>query len=454
MAKREINMLEGSIWDKVLKFAIPLAMTSILQQLFNATDVAVVGQYVGKHALAAVGANGIVINLMLNLIIGFSIGTNVVCATLIGRREHERLHKAVHTALVFAVCSGLVLAVIGVGFGRDILMFIDTPPEILDSAELYLQILMGGVPLMLIYNFGSTILRSKGDTRRPLYAMMMSGVINVLLNLFFVIELGMGVEGVAIATVMATVCSASLIVYWLTHDEGPMQLRFKDLGIDKNVLKHTAQIGLPAGLQGMMFSLSNVIIQVALNNLGAEYVAATAISLNYEFAAFFILSSFAQAATTFVGQNYGARNIQRCKKVMHWCLGMNFLVTGAISLGMSVFAPQLAAVFTSDPQVIELAAIRIRYIITFEVLNVLIETCSAGMRGLNHSLYPAVACFVGVCVFRVIYVYTYFASFPTYENLMVIYPVSWVVTIFLIVGAYVKIVKKLEQRFAANKLAM
>lgn len=445
VAKLEINMLEGSIWDKVLKFAIPLAMTSIMQQLFNAADVAIVGQFVGKEALAAVGANGIVINLMLNLMVGLSIGANVVCANFLGAGSYLRLTRAVHTSMLIAFLCGIFLAVFGVSFGRDILILIDTPPEILDAAELYLQILMGGVPTLLLYNFGSALLRSKGDTRRPLYAMLASGCINVSMNLFFVLALQMGVEGVAIATVIATTCSACLILYWLHREDGPMRLQPGRLAIDGNVLKHIAKIGLPAGLQGMVFSFSNIIIQIAINNLGAEYIAASAIALNFEFAAFFILSSFSQAATTFVGQNFGAKNIPRCRQIMRWCVGMNFFITGIICLLISILAPYLAAIYTADGAVIEYAVLRIRYILTFEFLNVVIETCSGGMRGVGHSLYPVAACFLGVCVFRVIYIYTIFAADPAFSTLMAVYPISWIFTIFLIIGAYFHVFNKLER---------
>lgn len=447
MAKMEINMLEGSIWDKVLKFAVPLAFTSILQQLFNAADVAVVGQFVGKEALAAVGANGIVLNLMLNLMVGLAIGSNVVCANLLGGRSYLRLKKAVHTSLVLAFCCGIFLAILGVTFGREILTLIETPPEILDLAELYFRILMGGVPLLLLYNFGSAILRSRGDTRHPLYAMIVSGCINVCLNLFFVLVLGMNVEGVAIATVIATFFSASLIIYWLHNLPGPMQLQFRKLAIDTNVLKHIAQIGIPAGLQGMVFSFSNIIIQIAINNLGAEYIAASAISLNYEFAAFFILSAFSQAATTFVGQNFGARNMHRCRQIMKWCVGMNLVIAGSICLVISFFAKSLSEIFTSAPDVVEYAVIRIRYILTFEFINVLIETLSGGMRGVGHSLYPAVACCMGVCVFRIVYIYTVFAEDPTFDTLMQVYPISWVFTVSLIIGAFFYVYRKLGRKY-------
>lgn len=448
MARKEINMLEGSIWDKVLAFAIPLALTSILQQMFTAVDVAIAGQFVGKEALAAVGANGIVINLMLNLMIGLSVGANVVCASFLGAKSYVRLGKAVHTSMLIAAVCGVALAIFGVIFGRDILQCIDTPEEILDLAELYLQIMMAGVPFLLLYNFGSAILRSKGDTRRPLYAMVVSGIVNVVLNLIFVVMLHMNVEGVALATVIATMVSAGMLVCWLTREHSPIQLHIKKLSIDGNVLKNIVKIGLPAGLQGMVFSISNIIIQIAINNLGAEYIAASAIALNFEFGAFFILSGFSQAATTFTGQNYGARNIQRCRDIMKWCLGLNIVVTTVICLCASYFAPELSAAFTGDANIIEYSVVRIRYILTFEVLNAVIETLSGGMRGVGYSVYPAGACFFGVCIFRIIYIYTIFAAQPTFDILMLVYPVSWVLTVALLAGAFVYVFRKVERNMA------
>ncbi|WP_296732288.1 MATE family efflux transporter [Anaerovibrio sp.] len=448
-----MNMLEGSIWNKILKFAVPLAATSIMQQLFNAADVAVVGQFVGKEALAAVGANAIVINLMLNLFIGLSIGSNVVCAMMIGSKDYLRIKKTVHTSIVLSFVSGVFLAVLGVLFARDILYMVDTPAHIMDSAVLYLRILMGGVPLLLIYNFGSSLLRSKGDTKRPLYAMVISGTVNVLLNLFFVLELHMNVEGVAIATVLSSLVSAFLIIWWLHREKGPLQLRFDKLSMDKSILIHICRVGIPAGLQGMVFSFSNIIIQIALNNIGAEVVAATAIALNYEFAGFFILQAFAQAATTFVGQNYGAKNIERCYRVIRITMGMSVVITGIVSIAFSVFAYPLSAIFTTDPEVLQYSAVRIRYILTFEIINVVIETLSGAMRGVNYSMPPAIACMLGACVFRIIYVYTVFSMYPTFEVLMAVYPISWLVTVMVIIVLYRKVFKKVEKKLWKPKMA-
>ena len=448
MAKSSINMLEGSIWDKVLMFAIPLAATSILQQLFNAADVAVVGQFVGAEALAAVGANGIVINLMVNLFVGLSIGTNVVCANMLGAKNYLRVKQAVHTSMVVAIVSGIAIAAIGVIFARDILIYLDTPADILDLAILYLQIIMAGMPFFMLYNFSSAILRSKGDTRRPLIAMVISGIVNVLLNLFFVAKLHMNVEGVALATAISSAVSSSILLYHLIKEKGMLQLRWQKLYVDCSIsaFRHIARVGLPAGIQGMAFSVSNIVVQIALNNLGSTVVAATAAALNYEFFMFFIMSSFAQACSTFVGQNFGARNISRCKQIIKCCLIMNVAVTGIGSLICVIFAVPLVSVFTNDPDVIYYAAIRVRYIISLEIINVVMETLSGAMRGFNYSLQPAIICIMGICVFRVIFIYTYFPEHSSFEVLMALYPISWTFTVIGVVIAYLYVIKKLERR--------
>lgn len=447
MAKVNINMLEGSIWDKIIKFAIPLALTSILQQLFNSADVAVVGQFVGKDALAAVGANGIVINLAVTLFVGLSVGTNVVCANMLGARNYLKVKQAVHTSIILALASGFIMAFLGVIFARDVLLLLDTPADIMELAVVYLKICMAGLPCLMLYNFASAILRSKGDTKRPMIVMLFSGIINVGLNLFFILEMGMNVEGVALATVISTGVAAAILIWILTKEAGPLQIRWQKFYVDWDidVLKHICKVGLPAGLQGMVFGFSNIIIQVALNNLGSEAVAATAIALNFEFAAFFILNGFSQACTTFVGQNYGAGNLPRCKEITWWCLKLNFVATIAVSAFCYFFAYQMSAIFTTDMAVLEYSVIRIRYIITLEVINMFVETLSCAMRGYNYSLQPALMCMIGICGFRIVYVYTYFAENPYFEVLMIAYPISWGVTLVGIVIAYRYVLHKVEK---------
>lgn len=450
MAKTSINMLEGSIWDKVILFAIPLAITSILQQLFNSVDLAVVGQFVGKEALAAVGANGIIINLSVNLFVGLSIGTNVVCANMLGSRNYLKVKQAVHTSIIMAAVSGIALAVFGVIFARDALELLDTPADIMDLAVLYLQICMGGLPAFMLYNFSAAILRSKGDTKRPLIVMLISGCVNVALNLLFVLYFGMSVDGVAYATIISTAFAAVILLWLLSKETGPLQVRWQKFYVDWNwdILINICKVGVPAGLQGMVFSFSNIVIQIALNNIGAEAIAATAVALNYEFLAFFILSAFAQACTTFVGQNYGARNLPRCREITVWCLKLNFVTTIAVSAVCCIFTYPLVQVFTTDPLVVEYAVLRIRYILALEVINTIMETLSCAMRGLNYSMYPAVICMFGVCGVRIIYIYTYFAAHPSFDVLMWIYPISWAVTNVGILIAYFHVLRQVEKKFA------
>ena len=279
--KKQIDMLNGSIWDKLLLFALPLAASSILQQLFNAADVAVVGNFAGGEALAAVGANGSVINLLVNLFVGLSIGTNVVVASFIGQKDDKRTSQAVHTSILLSMISGLVLLVVGILFARPILELMSTPEDIIDLATLYLQIYFAGMPFIMLYNFTSAILRSKGDTKRSLLSLLVSGVINVILNLFFVIVCHMSVEGVAIATVISNIISSLMLMYFLMHETDALKVELKKLCIHKDILLKVAKIGVPAGLQSTVFSISNVIIQTALNALGSAAVAASAAALNY-----------------------------------------------------------------------------------------------------------------------------------------------------------------------------
>ena len=307
--KTNMDMLNGPLGRKILRFAVPLAATSILQQLFNAADVAVVGQFAGDKALAAVGANTFVINLLINLFVGISVGANVVVANSIGAQSYRAVTRSVHTSVMVSFFSGIFLSFIGVFFARQILSAISTPEDILDMAVRYLRIYFAGIPFVMLYNFIAAILRGKGDTKRPLYVLLATGAINVLLNILFVAGFGMGVTGVAFATVIANALSAGTLFYFLLHEVGPFKLEFWKLRITPVFFGRIMRVGLPAGLQGVVFSFSNVCLQSAINSLGSATVAASAAALNYEFIVYYWLNSFSHACVTFVGQNYGAKNI-------------------------------------------------------------------------------------------------------------------------------------------------
>lgn len=445
-----MDMLNGSIWDKILKMAIPLAASGILQQLFNAADIAVVGQFVGGSALAAVGANSPVINLLVNLFVGLSVGANVVISTAFGERSARSVSRGVHTSILVSLLSGVFLAVIGVVFARPILEFISTPSDILEQAVLYLRIYFVGMPFIMLFNFAAAVLRSKGDTRRPFYVLLVSGAVNVAFNLFFVLVCKMDVEGVAIATVIANVVSSVSLVYFLMHEVGPLKFEFWKLRITPFIFKRIVHIGLPAGLQGVVFSFSNVCIQSAINSLGSATIAASAAALNYEYFIFFWLSSFSAACVTIVSQNKGANNIPRCRSVLRWTLLLNGISTVIIGALMALFARPLLHLFTSDAQIVEIAVIRVYIVMALEIVNVFLDNISAALRGLGHSLAPAVICAVGVCGVRIVWVWTVFPCYRSFKALMTVYPVSWTVAGIVIVGMYFYVIRKLNRATLMN----
>lgn len=440
--KKQLDILNGSLWDKIILFALPLAVSSILQQLFNAADVAVVGSFSGSEALAAVGANSPVINLLVNLFVGLSIGANVVVASFIGQNDEKRTRKAVHTSLLLSIISGFVLLVIGIVFARPILEMISTPEDILDLAVLYLQIYFAGMPFIMLYNFEAAILRSKGDTKRPLIALSISGVVNIILNLFLVAVMKMSVEGVAIATVISNIISSLMLLYTLMHEKDVLKVEKKLLHIDWSILKRIAKIGIPAGLQGVVFSLSNVVIQTAVNALGSSAVAASAAALNLEYFAYYVCSAFAQAATTFIGQNYAAKQYLRCKQITKWSMLLGAISTVSVCFIFIICRKFFIGFFTSDPIVAEFAYTRICIILSFEVLNMTIEILSGCLRGIGFSTTPAIICVAGICGVRIFYIYTIYPAIASYANLMWIYPISWVFTALSLVIAYLILQKK------------
>ena len=309
-----IDMLNGGLFRKILMFALPLMASGILQQSFNSIDVAVVGRFASSQALAAVGSNGMIISIMVNLFLGISVGANVVISNYIGQRNEQGIRKAVRTVSFIALWSGLLLLVLGVSLARPILELMNTPHDVIDLATLYLRIYFLGMPFMMIYNFGAAILRSMGDTKRPFYSLIAAGIINTGLNLVLVIGFEMSVAGVAIATVASNIVSASIIVFLLLREKEPFRLEWKKITVERNEFRHMLRIGVPAGVQGMVFSFANIFVQSSINGFGSDAVAGSAAAINYEYYCFFVISAFAQAAVAFVSQNYGAGQIDRCKK--------------------------------------------------------------------------------------------------------------------------------------------
>ena len=332
--QRHMDMLNGPLWNKLPRYALPVAATGILGQLFNAADIAVVGNFTGDMrtaAVAAVGANSPVISLILNLFIGIALGANVVIANAIGRGDRETVHRAVHTSIVTALIGGVLVAVFGQFIAAGLMGLLNVPDDVYPLALAYLRIYLLGMPVILLYNFEAAIFRSVGDTKVPLIALTVSGVLNVILNLFFVIVLKMNVNGVAIATVLSNAVSSVLLLRRLLHGD-LVRVEIRQLRIDPAVFRKIMRIGLPAGIQGAIFSVSNIIIQSAINSLGTVVMAASSAAFNIEIIAYDVLISFSQACTTFVGQNYGAGKIDRCKKTMFLCLIEDFSASAVASL--------------------------------------------------------------------------------------------------------------------------
>lgn len=431
-----IDMLHGPLVSRLLAFAIPLIFSGMLQQSFNAVDVAVVGRFSTSQALAAVGSNGPLVNILVNLFIGVSIGANVVIANYIGRRNDRGIKKAIATTATLSVVSGFALLAIGQVFSRSILEWMDTPADVIELATAYLSVYFLGMPFMMVYNFGSAILRSMGDTRRPLYALMISAAVNVGLDLLFTGAMDMGVNGVAIATVCSNAINAGCIVWWLMREEEPYRLHVKELKVSLSELKKMLQIGLPAGMQGMIFSGANLFIQAAINSFGSNAMAGSSSALTFEAYCYFIVAAFAQAATAFMSQNYGAGNYQRCRQIVSRCMilsvSLMILSTGTIN----IFASKCIGLFSSDPEVIKWGVMRIHCVLLFQAVACSYEICGSGMRGLGNSLTPMLLTVFGTCVLRLVWIYTVNAHYHNFEILLIIYPISWLVTGILVIWAY------------------
>ena len=433
---KEIDMLHGSLWDKIILFAIPLGLTGVMNQMFNAADVAVLGKFVSKEAMAAVGNNISLIGLLVNLFMGLSLGANVVIAQNIGAQNFERTRAAVRTAFVLSIATGIFIVIIGQAATNFVLDWMEVPFAVRDMSETYFRMYLLSMPAMSIYNFEAAIFRSRGDTRTPLIALAIASALNLLLNLIFVSTFDDGVFGVGLATVLADSVSALILFVAMLRAEGVIHLDVHDLSLDRDRLKEIVRIGMPAGIQGMVFSLSNLLIQAAINSLGADAMAASAAAFTIEINVFCIINAFAQSTTTFVGQNYGARNLERCRRVTWLSMGLGTIFMGVPSIFILTFAEEMLSFFNSDPNVIALGKIRLWHIVAPEIINVLLEGLSAALRGYGISMAPAMIILLGVCGVRITWLFTVFVGSPTYETLMTAYPVSWFVTTALMCGAY------------------
>ena len=424
----EIDMTRGSLPINILRFALPFMAASIIQLLFNAADVVVVGKFVGDTSQAAVTSTGSLVNLLIGLFMGLGVGVNVMVARALGSGDQSRISAVVHTSILVGIIGGCALTLLGEIGARWFLLLMGSPENVIDLSALYLRVYFIGLPGALVYNFGSALLRARGDTKRPMYFLTFAGVVNVVLNLIFVIVFHWDVAGVAAATAISKYVCAILVVWCLMNETGPLHLDLTRLRVDWAVLGDIARIGLPAGLQGSMFSLSNVTIQSSVNSMGDIVMAGSGAAGNIGGFVYTTGNAFYQAAMTFTSQNYGAGKLKRVDRVFGWCQLFGILFPLASGLFSCVFAPQLLGIYSNDPAVIEQGMVRLFIVTSMYFLSGFMEVNSGMLRGLGHSMLPMIVTLIGTCAFRIAWVATVFDHFHTPESLYLCYPVTWILT--------------------------
>ncbi len=446
----EMDMCSGPLLSKILVFSIPLMLSGILQLLFNAADIVVVGRFSGSQALAAVGSTSALINLVINLFIGVSIGANVVVARYYGAKDTEGISRTVHTAILTAIVGGVFLIFLGLLLARPMLEWTGTPEDVIDQSTLYMRIYFLGMPAFMVYNFGAAILRAIGDTKRPLYFLSLSGVINIIFNLIFVIVFHMGVAGVALATIISQIISAILILICLTQMDGPCHLNLKQMKIHGKMLGEMLKIGLPAGLQGMIFTISNVLIQSSVNSFGSLVMAGNTAASNIEGFVYTAMNSVYQTSLSFTSQNMGAKQFKRVDKILGQCLLVVLVVGFVLGNGAYLLGDKLLSIYSSDPQVVQYGLVRMSIISCTYFLCGLMDVLVGSIRGLGYSIMPMLVSLTGACLFRVIWIFTIFQWERTLFCLYISYPISWILTGGIHAICYLAVRKK---AFARAELA-
>ena len=440
----EMDMCSGPLLSKILIFSIPLMISGILQLLFNAADIVVVGRFTGSEAMAAVGSTSALINLIINLFVGISVGANVVVARNYGARDYDGVHGAVHTSVLTALIGGVFLIFVGIALARPLLELMGTPDNVIDQSVLYMRIYFVGMPSFMLYNFGSAILRAIGDTKRPLYFLTLAGVINVFLNLFH-----MGVAGVALATIISQTVSAILVLLCLMKMEGPCHLDFKHLKFHLNQLGQMLRIGLPAGLQGIVFSLSNVLIQSSVNSFGSQVMAGNTAASNIEGFVYNAMNAVYQTSLSFTSQNMGAKQFGRVNKILFECLCVVSAVGILLGGGAYLLGEQLLSIYTTDPEVIAYGITRMSYVCATYFLCGLMDVMVGSIRGMGYSIMPMLVSLTGACAFRIIWIFTIFQVEHTLDCLYISYPISWILTAGVHLLCFFLVRKKAFARAAA-----
>lgn len=448
---KNIDMLTGSLYRNILLFTIPIALSSMLQQLFNAADTAIVGFFDTSASLASVGTNGEIIALIVSLSSGLSVGVNVLIARRIGQHKNDNMTSMIQSIMILAimilaVMIGLIGLIIGQCISAPLLMLIKTPSDILDTAVMYLRIYFIGYPFLLLYDFASAVLRAYGNSRYPFFALALSGMANVLFNLLFVVLFRLGVPGVAAATVLSTMLSAFLMIYRLKKDIPAFSLSFSKQNLHCNNIGEVLKIGIPSAIQGAVFCFANIFVQASVNSFGSSAIAGSTIAMNFEYFAYYVITAFGQTATTFTSQNHSAGKYKRCKKILWICMIFSVLSSFMIIEPLILFRNFFTGFFSTEQTVIRDACLRIMCILFFEPLCSLYEIPAGVLRGTRHSLYPALATILGTCCFRILWIYTVFRQHYRLNVLYYAFPISWILTILLITTGFV-IIKPLKQHF-------
>lgn len=447
--KYEMDMTNGPLLKQIIRFSIPLMLTGILQLLFNAADVVVVGNFSSREALAAVTSTGSLINLIINVFIGLSVGAGVVVAQEYGANNYKDVQDTIHTSIAIGLIGGTVLGIFGVVMAKPLLELMGTPEDVLDLAALYMRIYFVGMPATLLYNFCSAIFRAVGDTKRPLYYLSIAGILNVILNLFFVVVCGMSVEGVAIATVISQCVSLGLTLFCMMRSDGFLRLRWKEVRIDWSKLGKIVKVGLPAGLQGSLFSISNVMIQASVNSFGSLVMAGNGAAANIEGFVYNSMNAVYQAAITFTGQNMGARRYERINKILGACLLVVTTIGLIMGVGGYLLGDVLLRVYTQEPDVIAMGKIRLGLVCLPYFLCGIMDVLVGSMRGMGRSVVPMLVSILGVCGVRILWIQTVFAWDHNLQVLYWSYPLSWAATALVHFICFLVIHKKIMAN-AAN----
>lgn len=434
--KNTIDMLTGRLLWPTIKFALPLIATGFLQQSFNSADALIVGRYCPSSALAAVGSNGPIVNLIITLFMGLGVGVNVVVASYIGRRDTDGVRRAVATTGIIALASGVILAVAGGFCSKLLLESIDTPDEVIDSAATYLEIFFLGMPFMMIYNFGAAVLRSVGDTARPFYILIAGCLTNIAFDYYFTGVMGMGVAGVALGTVIGVGVNAALIVWIMMRERSDIRLEPRKMRLYRRELRNIVKIGLPAGVQGLVFSLSNVFVLSAINSFGAAASAGSAAALNYEIYCYYIVVGFVQATVAFTSQNYAAGNVERCRRIFTLNMILSCVLCCALNVAVVLNKEFFIGVFTDDASVMPFAYDRLTMVLLLQFVAVSYEVSGGAMRAMGYSMTPTILTIFGTCVFRLVWVFMLPRFNGGFRELMAIYPATWLITGASVVIAY------------------